>query len=234
MTREPPEEPTSGVGDSAFRALADTAPDAIVTGDPTDRIAYVNPAAARLFGYAPEEMVGQPIALLMPERMRTHHHAGYARFVGTGEGRLVGGTVEVPAVRSDGQEFPIELALGSTGTGTERTLTAVIRDLSDRHRRERHLAAQLAVTSVLAGPHSSVEAAPRIVEALASALGWEFGGLWMLDSEARLRLHHVWQADPDATGAFARMSADRTLAPGEGMAGAALRTGRPQWVEDVA
>lgn len=225
---------SSGYGHSAFRALADTAPDAIVTGDPTDRIAYVNPAAARLFGYPPEDMIGRPISLLMPERMHSGHHAGYARFVETGVARLVGGTVEVPAVRSDGEEFPIELSLGSTGTGSQRTLTAVIRDLSDRRRKERHLAAQLAVTSVLAGPHSSVEAAPRIVEALTRTLGWEVGGLWMLDSESCLRLHHVWQADPDATEAFVRMSAERTLEPGEGMAGAALRSGRPQWVEDVA
>ena len=222
------------VGDSAFRALADTAPDAIVTGDPYDRIAYVNPAAARLFGYAQEEMIGRPIALLMPERMRGRHHAGYASFVATGAGHLVGRTIELPAVRSDGEEFPIELSLGSTGAGEQRTITAVIRDLSDRRRKERHLAAQLAVTSVLAAPHSSIEAAPRIVEALTRALGWEVGGLWMLDSEKCLRLHHVWQADPDATGKFVRMSAERTLEPGEGMAGAALRDGRPQWVHDVA
>lgn len=221
-------------GDSAFRALAETAPDAIVTGDATNRIAYVNPAAARLFGYAPEDMIGQRISLLMPERMRDSHHAGYARFVETGDARLVGRTVEVPAARADGSEFPIELSLGSSGSGADRTLTAVIRDLSDRRRKERHLAAQLAVTSVLAGPHSAVEAAPRIVEALTRAVGWEFGGLWIPDSEGRLHLRHIWQADPAATGSFARMSAERTLSPGEGMPGAALRTGLPQWVEDVA
>lgn len=234
MAIEQRNESTTDVGDSAFRALADTAPDAIVTGDTKNRIAYVNPAAARLFGYAPEDMVGQSISLLMPERMRSGHHSGYAHFVQTGEARLVGGTVEVPAVRADGHEFPIELSLGSTGTGSERTITAVIRDLTDRRRKERLLAAQLAVTSVLAGPHSAVEAAPRIVEALTRALGWEVGGLWMLDPESRLRLHHIWQADPGTTGAFAKMSAERTLEYGEGMAGAALRSGRPQWVEDVA
>ena len=221
-------------GDSAFRALAETAPDAIVTGDANDRIAYVNPAAARLFGYAPEDMIGRSISLLIPERMRESHHAGYARFVATGEARLVGRTVEVPAARADGSEFPIELSLGSSGSGADRTLTAVIRDLTDRQRKERHLAAQLAVTSVLAGPHSAVEAAPRIVEALTRALGWEFGGLWMPEPDGRLRLRHIWQADPAATGSFARLSAERTLSPGEGMAGAALSSGLPQWVEDVA
>ncbi len=234
MTTEVRGASPAGFGDSAFRALAETAPDAIVTGDATDRIAYVNPAAARLFGYAPEDMIGQPVALLMPERMRSGHHAGYLSFVATGEPRLVGRTIEVPAARSDGREFPIELSLGASGAGAERTITAVIRDLSDRRRKERHLAAQLAVTSVLAAPHSAVEAAPRIVEALTRALGWEFGALWTPDPGGRLRLRHIWQADPGVTGSFARTSAGRTLGPGEGMAGAALRSGIPQWAEDVA
>ncbi len=232
MTREP------GSGglfvDSAFRALAETAPDAIVAGDGNGRLAYVNPAAGRLFGSAPEELVGQPIAVLMPERMRGMHNAGYVRFVETGEGSLVGGTVEVPAVDADGREFPIELSLGAIGTGASGVLTAVIRDLSDRRRKERHLAAQLAVTSVLAEPHSAADAAPRIVEALTRALGWEIGGLWMTDSDQKLGLRHVWQADPARTDAFARASVARTLEPGEGMAGLALSSGLPQWAEDVA
>ncbi len=232
MTRKP------GSGalfvDSAFRALAETAPDAIVAGDANGRLAYVNPAAGRLFGSAPEELVGQPIAVLMPQRMQGMHAAGYASFVETGEGRLVGGTVEVPAVDADGREFPIELSLGAIGTGANRTLTAVIRDLSDRRRKERHLAAQLAVTSVLAEPHSAAETAPRIVEALTRALGWEMGGLWAADSGRTLRLRHVWQADPARTDVFARASVSRTLSPGEGMAGLTLSSGLPQWVEDVA
>jgi PAS domain S-box-containing protein len=145
-----------------------------------------------------------------------------------------GGTVEVPAVAADGREFPIELSLGAIGCGADRILTAVIRDLTDRRRKERHLAAQLAVTSVLAAPHSAAESATRIVEALTRALGWELGGLWTADADQRLRLRHIWQADPETTGAFARMSAARTLEPGEGMAGRALSTGLPQWVEDVA
>ena len=220
--------------DSAFRALAETAPDAIVAGDAAGRIAYANPAAGRLFGFPPEAMVGESITRLMPERMRGRHEAGYSHFVETGKGRLVGGTVEVPAVDADGREFPIELSLGAIGSGADRLLTAVIRDLSDRRRKERHLAAQLAVTSVLAAPHSAVESAPRIVEALTRALGWQVGGLWMADAEQRLHLRHVWQADPETTDSFARMSAARTLAPGEGMAGHALSTGVPHWVEDVA
>ena len=228
-------EPRNGAlfVDTAFRALAETAPDAIVAGDATGHIAYVNPAAGRLFGSSPDGLIGRPIAVLMPERMRGMHDAGYERFVETGEGHLVGGTVEVPAVDADGREFPIELSLGAIGTGADRILTAVIRDLSDRRRKERHLAAQLAVTSVLAEPHSAAEAAPRIVEALTRALGWDIGGLWTSDSDQRLRLRHVWQADPTRTAAFAHASAQRGLGPGEGMPGLALRSRSPQWVEDV-
>ena len=222
----------TGLGESRFRALAQTAPDAIVTGDAENRILYVNPAAERLFGHPASELVGRPLTALMPERLRRAHESGYRRYIATGHGRLIGGTVEVIGLRSDGREFPIELSLGAAGDGAERILTAVIRDLTERRRRERHLAAQLAVTAVLAEPGSAAETGARIVQALTGALGWDLGVLWLLDEEGCARAHHVWQADPAATADFARASEELRLGPGRGLVGAALAARRPLWLDD--
>jgi PAS domain S-box-containing protein len=234
MQRAAPNTSAVGPGESRFQAFAETAPDAIVTGDPDDRITYVNPAAERLFGYAAPDMVGQPLTLLMPARMHAAHHDAYSRYARTGEGRLIGTTIEVVAVRADGREFPIELSLGSAGPAEDRSMTAVIRDITVRRRRERHLAAQLAVTAVLAESRSAQETGARIVEQWTRALGWDTGALWLLESDGKLRVHHTWQADPAATGAFVTASRALALAPGEGLVGQAVQSRSPVWWEDLS
>ena len=225
---------STALDESQFRALADTAPDAIVTGDADNRIAYANPAAERLFGHPVAEMVGRPITMLMPEDLRGDHLAGYGRFVATGRGRIVGSTVEVVALRADGHRFPIELSLGSAGEGASRTLTAVIRDLTDRHRRERHLAAQLAVTRALAAPRPAEETVERIVEDLTRALGWDVGVLWLTEGpDEALRLRHVWQADPEATSRFVAATAALGRDAAAGLPGRTLKDRAPAWYDDL-
>ena len=223
----------SRLGERQFRALAETTPDAIVTADASGRIAFVNPAGERLFGHRAADMVGQFISMLMPPEFRAAHDTGFARFVETGKPRLVGTTVEVIATDVSGRRFPIELSLGSTGERAERTLTAVIRDVSDRKRRERHLGAQLAVTRVLASPLPAEATAPRAVEALTRALEWDLGVLWLLGEDERLRVHHVWQAAPELTEGFARESRSLHLGREEGLPGQALATGAPVWHDDL-
>jgi PAS domain S-box-containing protein len=230
-----PEASATRLDDAQFRALADTAPDAIVTGDASGRIAYVNPAAELLFGHPAARMIGQGIPMLMPEDLRAAHHAGFERFIRTGRGHLVGRTVEVTGLRADGHVFPMELSLGSAGEGAARTLTAVIRDLTARRRQERHLAAQLAVTSVLAAPHEADEAVARIVEELTRALEWDVGALWMVGPDAgqTLELRHLWQADPSRTRTFADATARLALDPSRGIPLSTLQRATPAWLDDL-
>ena len=223
----------SRLGERQFRALAETTPDAIVTADASGLIAFVNPAGERLFGHPAAHMVGRPISMLMPTEFRAAHHEGFTRFVKTGRARLVGTTVEVLAIDSSGRRFPIELSLGSAGDGAERTLTAVIRDVSDRQRRERHLGAQLAVTRVLASALPAHETATRAVEALTRALEWDLGALWVLGEDGRLHVHDVWQADPGVTDGFAQASRSLHLGAEEGLPGHALASGAPVWHDDL-
>jgi PAS domain S-box-containing protein len=232
MDRGPLIPTASALDESQFRALAETTPDAIVMGDASGCMSYVNPAAERLFARRAQDMVGRPITLLMPARFAPLHDAGFDRFIRTGAGHIVGTTLEVVAARSDGHEFPIELSLGATGTGESRTVTAVIRDITDRRRAERHLAAQLAVTGVLAGPHTAAETVPRIVEELTRALAWDVGLLW-LHADGVLAVRHDWQADPERTRDFVRASRAIRLEPGRGLPGAALQAGGPVWLDDL-
>jgi len=232
MDRRPSAPTASALDESQFRALAETTPDAIVMGDSSGRMSYVNPAAERLFARRAQDMVGRPISLLMPARLAPVHEAGFARFIRTGKGHIVGTTVELVGARADGHEFPMELSLGSTGSGAARTVTAVIRDITDRRRAQRHLAAQLAVTGVLAGPHSAAETVPRIVEELTRALAWDVGLLW-LQADGVLMVRHDWQVDAARTGTFVATSRSLRLDRGRGLPGAALQAGGPVWLDDL-
>jgi PAS domain S-box-containing protein len=129
-----------------FRTLAMTANDAIISADSRGDITYFNPGAERIFGYAVDEVTGKALTLLMPERFRDPHRTGMARYLATGEARVVGKTVELVGRKRDGTEFPLELSLASWKRGPETAFTAIIRDITERKAGEetlRRYAAQL-------------------------------------------------------------------------------------------
>lgn len=115
-----------------FRSLVESASDAIVVANNRGAIVSWNRAASRLFGYASEEVVGQPLTVLMPVRYRQAHEKGLARIEATGESRVIGSVVELHGLRKDGQEFPIELSLATWTTGAGRYYSGIIRDISER------------------------------------------------------------------------------------------------------
>ena len=96
-----------------FRAVAETANDAIVSADPRGNITYFNRSAELIFGYSAAEVLGKPLTLLMPERFHDAHRRGLERFLSTGEPRVIGKKVEMAGRRKDGSEFPLELGLAS-------------------------------------------------------------------------------------------------------------------------
>ena len=117
-----------------FRAVTGSTSDGIVSADVGGRIIFWNAGAEAMFGRSAADALGRPLTDLMPERYHQAHQAGTARFLATGEGRLLGSTVEVEGLRADGTEFPLELSLGSWSQSGQRCFTGVLRDVSDRVR----------------------------------------------------------------------------------------------------
>jgi diguanylate cyclase (GGDEF)-like protein/PAS domain S-box-containing protein len=122
--------------EARYRTVLDAAFDAIVTITPDGIVRWFNRGAERIFGYRAEEVVGQPVTLLMPERYRELCVAGLRSYLRTGEARVVGGTTELVGLRKDGSEFPIEMSLGETHEDGERLFTGIIRDVTERKRFE--------------------------------------------------------------------------------------------------
>jgi diguanylate cyclase (GGDEF)-like protein/PAS domain S-box-containing protein len=122
--------------EARYRTVLDAAFDAIVTITPDGIVRWFNRGAERMFGYTAEEVIGQPVTLLMPERYRDLCVAGLHSYLRTGEARVVGGTIELMGLRSDGSEFPVEMSLGETHQDGELLFTGIIRDIAERKRFE--------------------------------------------------------------------------------------------------
>src|SRR5262245_1823697 len=97
--------------ESRMRAILNTVADAIITIDDQGTVENLNPAAARVFGYRPEEVVGRNVKMLMPESERRQHDGYIMNFLTTSEARIIGIGREVAGQRKDGSVFPIDLAV---------------------------------------------------------------------------------------------------------------------------
>jgi PAS domain S-box-containing protein len=116
--------------------LLDTAPDAMVVVGADARIRFVNAQTERIFGYAREELLGQHLDILIPERLRARHAGHLARFFSTPGARPMGSGLELFGRRKDGSELPIEVSLSPLRTNSGVTVSASIRDITDRKRAE--------------------------------------------------------------------------------------------------
>ena len=123
--------------EAKFRSVAQSAKDAILTADKNGNIAFCNTAASKMFGYSEDQLIGQSITVLMPERFREAHKKGIARVVATGESNLIDETIELSGIRQDGREFPVELSLSNWKSGKDTFYTGIIRDISERKKYEK-------------------------------------------------------------------------------------------------
>lgn len=124
-----------------FRSVVETAIDAIVTVDSNGRIIFWNPKAAMMFGYKAAEVIGQPVAVIMPERFREIHQQGLNQAASRKKSKIAGSTLELVGLRKDASEFPLELSLANWETKEGAFFTAIIRDISKRKQAEKELQA---------------------------------------------------------------------------------------------
>ena len=113
-------------------------------------ITEFNASAERIFGYARDDVIGrQMVELLVPPRLREAHVAGLQHYLATGEGPVLGRRIEVPAVRADGSEFPIELSIVRAEMPGPPVFTAYARDISERVLRDATLQESSAIIALV-------------------------------------------------------------------------------------
>lgn len=122
-----------------FRAVAQSASDAIVTSDSSGLVTDWNAGAERMFGHTAHDMIGRPVTTIIPKRMRAQHQAGMERVSAGGEHHVIGRPTELQGLHSSGKEFPIELSIAKWEIGSGLHFTAIIRDITARKEAEQKL-----------------------------------------------------------------------------------------------
>ncbi|MEO5687744.1 MAG: PAS domain S-box protein [Burkholderiaceae bacterium] len=122
------------VRDSAERdrLLWQTTTDVVMMVSEDNLIRFCNPAILRVLGYMPDEVVGQQLTMLQPERMRAGHRQGFARYLATGERHLDWRAIEIVALHRDGREIPVEISFSDMQIDGHRIFGAFMRDVTPR------------------------------------------------------------------------------------------------------
>ena len=119
-----------------FQVICSSKNDAIITSDETKRILFWNKGAEYIFGYSSDEAIGQLLTLIIPAELHQRHDNGMERMNQGKEPRVLGKVLELKAVRKGGEEFPIELTLGSWDNDGKRYYSGIIRDITEKKKAE--------------------------------------------------------------------------------------------------
>ncbi|HEY0708758.1 MAG TPA: PAS domain S-box protein, partial [Polyangia bacterium] len=132
----------------ALAQLLDAAPDAMAIVDDGGRVIRTNRQLDQLFGYVGEELKGEPIETLIPERFRSAHRQHRSEFLTAPTRRLMGGGLELPCQRKDGSEFSAEVSLSPARTAEGTFVIASVRDVTERKAMQARLALSERLASV--------------------------------------------------------------------------------------
>lgn len=228
--------------DNRFEALAASAPDAILTIDQDSVILSANPAVQRLFGYAPEELVGQSLSKVIPERLRARHFAGVGHYLRTGVRNVPWTGIELAALHRDGHEVPVEISFGEfTEPGGRRVFSGFVRDVSERVRQQRELqearaAAEQAlgelgrlgrITDVAIAQSTYEDMVQQLLRHLRDELKVDEAAVLFLNAEKTELTIGAW------LGLAPDMSARTKVPVGAGVAGRAVAANKPIVVADI-
>jgi PAS domain S-box-containing protein len=128
--------------EATARAVLQSATEGILLIDASGRITLVNPAAERMFGYDPDELMGQPLEVLLPGRIQDTHRDHRARYFAGPRVRPMGTGLDLAGRRKDGTEFPVEISLSYVQSSEGMSAMALITDITERKRVEAELQRQ--------------------------------------------------------------------------------------------
>jgi PAS domain S-box-containing protein len=215
-----------------FGAYLEAALDAVIVADSAGCVVEFNPAAEQVFGYSRDEALGRTLAeLIVPPSLRERHSRAFARFIETGEARLLGRRIELTGMRADGSEFPVELAL-SRAEGEPLLICGAVRDLSEAKRREndlRRLAAEQAalrrVATLVAREATPAEVFAALAEEVARLLEVPLIETVRYEPDGTATVIGAWGENPFPVGS------NWTL-DGPSITASVFHTGRPARIDD--
>jgi PAS domain S-box-containing protein len=171
------------LSEAQFHGLLEENPDAVIIVDQTGRINFASHRVETMFGHLPNELVGKPLNVLIPERYRDLYAGHLDRFMNDPRPRMMGVGLELRALRKDGSELPVEISLSPHPTPNGQVVVAAIRDIEAtkrlqrllleelHHRVKNMLATVIAITSQSLRTAHNLEEGQLAVESRLVALG---------------------------------------------------------------
>jgi PAS domain S-box-containing protein len=218
-----------------YAAMLAVAIDCIVMIDEAGKVLEFNPAAERTFGYRREDVVGKPMVdFIVPPDLRDAHRAGLARYLATGETRVLGKRIELRGHRANGDDFPVELTILRVEQPGAAIFAAYLRDLTEQARLERDRLLLLGVSDILAASLDHEETLRNLSHVLVPVLA-DWYAIDMLDARGELRRLEVSHRDP-AKISLARELAERYPEDPDQAHGLyhVIRTGETELVTEIS
>lgn len=125
-----------------FRSLVENGSDAIVSIDTNSTILYANQAVERVFGYEPDELVGEQLTMIMPDRFHADHFESVEEYLDTGERQLDWNNIRLPAVHKNGHEVDLSITFEEHSYEGKKIFSGIMRDISERVEKQRELERQ--------------------------------------------------------------------------------------------
>ena len=187
-----------------LRAMIASALDAIVSTDSEGLIIEWNAQAEKMFGWPRHSALGRKLAdTTIPSPRRAAYLADMRDYLKAATQSVLKKRIETTALHADGHIFPVEIALTSAFVESQVTLTAFIRDITERKEAERRTSAQLAIARVLAASPKLDDAIPRLLKTIAEQLGFHFGAFWTREPQTNsMQCQNVWCDQPAKFKAF--------------------------------
>ncbi len=215
--------------------LVDSAMDAVITINRERKLVLFNPAAERMFGYKAEEILGQPLDILLPERFRQRHIEQIKNFEETGiRTREMLGHSDITGLKKGGREFSIDASISQAKVSGETLFTAIVRDTSERKVAEQALQRQLMEMRVLNSVATAGSIATdldelllRVTEVVGTTLYPDNFGIILVNEK-----HQTWQAHASYQGTTAEILG-KIYAYSEGIVGKSISAGRAIRSNDI-
>jgi len=223
------------LAEERVRVVSAVAQDAVVMMDHQGKIAFWNKAGQRIFGFTEDEARGKKLhELIIPERARVDFERNFVDFRRTGQGPVIGKTLELAGLRKDGVEIVTEVSISGVSIDSKWHAVCIFRDISERKRAEKMLELEYAVTRCLDSTDSATEALRAVIRAVCQTMNWDCGRFLRVDEAAGvLRLVEYWSVPDKTIQGFLSAAQGFTYEPGVGMAGKVWQSGQPLWIPDI-
>lgn len=218
-----------------FRSLFDFAPDAIIVVDNKGFILQANAQAEKIFGYNVKELIEKPVEILIPERFRKRHDEKMKEYMQKPRIRLMGADLELYALRKDGNEFPVDIALGYIETKDGVIVLSIVRDITEHEKMDTQIKMLLSLTQGINESKDLNTAMEIALKKVCEATGWNYGEAWVpIQNGKKDVCSPVWYSTDDRLSEFRKLTEKCVFYPGKGLPGRVWLSKKTEWIPDVS